>query len=682
MHDTHIPVLAKISSMYLGPTEDIGTQALGHILTNSQPARDALSEILRISGADVGWIAEVKTQVIGESEAWPDIVAFGEDKSKCVLIKTEFWAGLIENRPLTYLKSFLEQTTPTLLFIAPHVRHEFLWAELKRHIRELKTDITFKNEESCDSLYSACVGRIHRLILISWTSLLDRIAAKVSAADDLKTEADIVQLRGLAAHEDSTAFMPWKAKELSPSIPRKLMELRNLVDNVTNELAERGLINTKKLGCTVLATKYVRYMNLVGADDNYSVKVGLAIDYENWATIHDTPLWLTLKEDDSKLSEEIWTNLTSLRQSDPPELFKSWNYPLIPIELPLSLESEALVDTIVQRVVYIADKIGCGLRYSEIHSLSHSSCMSNKHIPLLAKISSMFKGQMEDVAVEALGHILACSQPARDALLNTLRIGGAKVRRIVDVQTQAFLPEGAWPDLAAYGEDNSTCALIEAKFWAGLTKNQPLTYLRYLPDGKASALLFIAPHARRESLWAELKQRIKGSKADTRFENEERHKALFSARVGETHWLILVNWTCLLDHIAAKVSASGDSRIEADIAQLYAFTSREAQEDIITTPKLMSLKSEKLNSDSQRKMRPMPHLSTCQTRYADDELSPNTARRLIQLRNLVDSVTKQLHRRGLISLEGVHATPQKTGYMRYMKFVGADQEIVVGAALA
>ena len=64
------------------------------------------------------------------------------------------------------------------------------------------------------------------------------------------------------------------------------------------------------------------------------------------------------------------------------------------------------------------------------------------------------------------------------------------------------------PDLAVFGHDGQERILLEAKFWAGLTENQPGTYLARLPDdGATSVLLFVAPEARLESIWTELRRR-------------------------------------------------------------------------------------------------------------------------------------------------------------------------------
>ncbi len=214
MRKNRMSLLAKLAPMFSGQTENVAVEALGHILAGSQPARDALSDVLRSGGAEVGKIAEVRTQVIGEDGARPDLGAFDEDGSEHVLIEAKFWAGLTENQPLTYLQRLPERRISALLFVAPHARRESLWAELSRRVKESDHGISFKIEKNHDGFLSASVGGARWVILVSWTNLLDRMATEVSAAGDLQTAADIVQLRSLADQEDAAAFMPLKAEEL------------------------------------------------------------------------------------------------------------------------------------------------------------------------------------------------------------------------------------------------------------------------------------------------------------------------------------------------------------------------------------------------------------------------------------------------------------------------------------
>lgn len=357
MHEKHTPLLAKIFPMFSGRTEDVAVEALGYILNGSESARDALSEVLRIGGAEVGKIAEVETQVTIEDEARPDLAAYNEDGSRCVLIEAKFWAGLTKNQPITYLRHLLQEPkTSALLFVAPHARYESLWAELKQRIAKSEFGISYKVERNHEALVSDHAGGECWMILASWTSLLDSMATRVSDAGDLQTRADIAQLRGLAVQEDTTAFMPLRAEELGPDIPRRLMGLTTLVDHATERLVASGIADQEGCSWSSKVTRYVMFMRLPGAGASFG------INYSKWATLRDTPLWLTLRAQEkdwpkAKPFEEIWENLASFRQSDPPELFKMGQRIAMPIELPLGLEYDTVLDAVVNRIKHIASKI-------------------------------------------------------------------------------------------------------------------------------------------------------------------------------------------------------------------------------------------------------------------------------------------------------------------------------------
>ena len=95
--------------------------------------------------------------------------------------------------------------------------------------------------------------------------------------------------------------------------------------------------------------------------------------------------------------------------------------------------------------------------------------------------------------------------------------GGARLSTVVgeiaQVRTQATGKEGERPDLAGFDRDGRERVLIEAKFWAGLTGNQPVAYLERLPANTPSALLFVAPAARLETLWNELLRTVAKSQS-------------------------------------------------------------------------------------------------------------------------------------------------------------------------
>ena len=194
----------------------------------------------------------------------------------------------------------------------------------------------------------------------------------------------------------------------------------------------------------------------------------------------------------------------------------------------------------------------------------------------LARVSP-FRGRTEDIAVEALGHILSTSEAARAALADVVDAGGAPVGPIARVRTQVTGEKGARPDLAGFDESGFERVLIEAKFAAGLTDNQPVAYLERLqraPGGRPTALLFVSPTARVESLWAELCRRAGIAPESVRKEGGVRSAAL----AGAGPRLLLASWTALLDRMLDRVANIGDSQAEADIQQLQGLAQREGKD--------------------------------------------------------------------------------------------------------
>ena len=232
---------------------------------------------------------------------------------------------------------------------------------------------------------------------------------------------------------------------------------------------------------------------------------------------------------------------------------------------------------------------------------------------LLAHLVPRF-AHPENVAVEALGHILANSEAARGALADVLRDGGADVGPIARVATQAAGEGGARPDLAAFDDRGAERVLVEAKFWANLTENQPVAYLERLPTDAPSALLVVGPEARRESLWAELRALVEAAEG-LEWRDAPRTPDLLCAEVGGSRRLLLTSWAALLARMAARASAALDTNTELDIRQLRGLADR-------------------MDSDAFLPLRA-------------EELGPEFARRLPHLQRLVDDALGRLESAGL-----------------------------------
>ena len=256
---------------------------------------------------------------------------------------------------------------------------------------------------------------------------------------------------------------------------------------------------------------------------------------------------------------------------------------------------------------------------------------------LLAKLAGMFGAQTENLAVAALGHVLSGSLPARRALSDLLRAGGADLGELARVRTQATGDGGERPDLVGLDQTDGERLLIEAKFWAGLTDNQPVNYLRRLapPGGDPCALLFVAPAARLEPLWNELLRLAR--EAGLSPKRREDATELRSAVVDDSSFLVLTSWRNLLDGMAAKVGSAGEAGTEMDIRQLRGLAEQQ------DTEAFLPLRSE--------------------------EFAPETPRRLLGLRRLIDDATERAREKGFLDTKGLKMTPWSHGYGRYVRIV-------------
>ena len=144
---------------------------------------------------------------------------------------------------------------------------------------------------------------------------------------------------------------------------------------------------------------------------------------------------------------------------------------------------------------------------------------------------------------------------------------GLDVGELTDAGTQVSDATLARPDLAVYDRERKERVLMEAKFWAGLTENQPNAYLARLPlDQRPAVLLFVAPEARLETLWPELRRLIEPPFDWQPVETSHDTEIKCALVDGATRYLVLASWRALLNRMLSFAMSSGDS-IEADIRE-------------------------------------------------------------------------------------------------------------------
>ena len=181
----------------------------------------------------------------------------------------------------------------------------------------------------------------------------------------------------------------------------------------------------------------------------------------------------------------------------------------------------------------------------------------------------------ENVATEALSYILHAYPSARDGMMKLLRSVAPKLPRLTFTTQQA---EGeSRPDMTGRDDDARVRVLVENKFWAGLTDNQPVSYLGKLAKcPHPTILLVVCPESRREFLWRELAGR------------------LAEAGTGTTHLEVSTNI------VRAAATAGGPVLGLTSWEQLIPFLELEVADDKAATGDLLQLKAlcESANSEA------------------------------------------------------------------------------------
>lgn len=251
---------------------------------------------------------------------------------------------------------------------------------------------------------------------------------------------------------------------------------------------------------------------------------------------------------------------------------------------------------------------------------------------LLAHVVGQFAPrQWENIATEALAFLLR-HPGVDDALGPLLSPLGFEVGQQLEWRTQAVdAGDEGRPDLVGNDPSGRHVVIVEAKFWAALTDNQPVTYLerqsaQFAGGGDRPLLVFLVPQARVDLIVAELRTRLPGA-ALTRL-----GLPVLDHQLGRT---VILSWQQLLAAIEVTLRQHGDARLLEDLGQLRGLTDRADQEAMLP--------------------------------LQPGDVDPERGRRYLQFCDVIDAVTDRLVGEKLVSTKGLRATGGKGSYVRYVK---------------
>jgi hypothetical protein len=248
--------------------------------------------------------------------------------------------------------------------------------------------------------------------------------------------------------------------------------------------------------------------------------------------------------------------------------------------------------------------------------------MPTPHFSLLADLAVRLARSPEDVATEGLAFILDRSAAGRSALVTFLGENSPRpLAPIVHFRSQVVGDDEVRPDLEGHDAVGQPVVIIENKFWAGLTPMQPVAYLRRLPP-EAGVLCIVAPAARLQLLWPEVLDRVRVAGflvGDARVDSQQ-----CVAHINQTLGLVMASWALILERIARALEAADEPAILADLRQIQGLAAR-------------------MDADAF-----MP--------LTVEDLTGNTAARVVEYCELVDRTVELLLREPCISKKGLRST--------------------------
>lgn len=261
----------------------------------------------------------------------------------------------------------------------------------------------------------------------------------------------------------------------------------------------------------------------------------------------------------------------------------------------------------------------------------------------MAHLAFRFASHPENIATEALCYILQRAPAAREALVGVCRDAGANVPLDLRFRSQVVGHDGTIPDLAGVGHDGQEHLLIEAKFWAELTDQQPVAYLRRLQPA-SGLLLVLVPSARRTTLWDELRRRCEADGLPFRPVVPEQAGMRTARLQDDAVRLALTDWPLVLALLARALAAAQEVQLAEDLAQLRGLC-------------------ERMDSESFLPLR-------------GEELAAASPRRLLQLGPLVDDLVVRAQQNGC-DTHGLRPAATAGGYGRYMRLTRNDVGLYV-----
>ncbi|WP_419922196.1 hypothetical protein [Candidatus Poriferisodalis sp.] len=339
-------LLAYLVPRLTGGVEDAATDALAYILNKSESCREALANLVSSDDYRLAPLGYTKTQVAPTTEERLDLVGYGNDGKKRLIIESKFWARLLGGQASGYVRHLACDGPAVLLFVAPESRSAALWNEVCEQFESDAQPQLLEHIDGNSLLRFAKVGNSDkRVALTSWASLLEFLQ---DAASEKTSVAEIEQLAGLARSQDDTSFLPLLPTDFSSTFPRRIRDFQRVVGDIYWAHGQAGgWMDGKGLSVTNSSDGHGRYFRFPKMQEAQWI----GISYPQWTAHGETPIWL-------RIWDSALVDLHALRQQlDASVELVPGGSLWVPILLRTGVMYEVVLDDAVRQVEAVRDAI-------------------------------------------------------------------------------------------------------------------------------------------------------------------------------------------------------------------------------------------------------------------------------------------------------------------------------------
>lgn len=338
-------LLAHLAGRFPGNQEDIATEALAHILVKSAASLEAFNDVVQSGVRDVKPIKAVRTQVL-EGNSIPDMVGFDDERKERVIVEVKFWAGLTDNQPNAYLNRLPDDGPAVLMFLAPDDRIKSLWPDLRGRVERQHALSIVESERKC-----FLIGDTRRhLMLVSWTGLLDSMAARSGDAEEpAGIGAEIRQLRGLARYAGTGVFKPISRDEqVGEDSEQRKRDFERLIEGAAWRGVEQGWASRKGSRVSRYSGEYGRYIYLSGL-----AWVWFGVQLKRLESTGESPLWVRFVDDLSKIDmDKVRVQLGASNN------WANW----APVNLKREVEYSEALNSVVDSLRHISEVVASAVK--------------------------------------------------------------------------------------------------------------------------------------------------------------------------------------------------------------------------------------------------------------------------------------------------------------------------------